>query len=159
MTFYIYQHLDYIRGFYNEKSKENSTSIIEKINSIFTNQQSNGKTKPIFPFIEQRLQQLKTRIIMGKTMTNFGSTMNLVLQKLNTPLTSFCPVFQQAYHVAYKKLENHVLQYPARFLFKAVQIFDLRFLTLTAVNRDIYSYQIIRELVNPSICLIQEWSI
>ncbi|RHZ57261.1 hypothetical protein Glove_391g13 [Diversispora epigaea] len=117
------------------------------------------ETKPIFPFIEQRLQQLEAQIIMGKTMTNFGSTVNLVLQKLNTPLISFCPVFQQAYHVAYKKLENHVLQHPARSLFKAIQIFDPRFLTLTAANRDIYSYQIIRELVNPSICLIQEWSI
>ena len=106
MAFYIYQHLDYIRGFYSEENKENSTSVIEKINSIFTDQQLNGRveiylafiqenaqqfvidldffqqeTKPIFPFIEQRLQQLETRITMGKTMTNFGSTMDLVLQK------------------------------------------------------------------------------
>ncbi|CAG8594679.1 9668_t:CDS:2 [Diversispora eburnea] len=159
MAFYIYQHLNYIRRFYNEESKENSISIIEKINSIFTDQQFNGKTKPIFPFIKQQLQQLEVRIIMGKTMTNFGSTVNLVLQKLNTPLTSFYSIFQQAYYVAYKKLENHVLQHPAHSLFKAVQIFNSRFLTLTAANWDIYSYQIIRELVNPSTCLIQEWSI
>ncbi|PKY61892.1 hypothetical protein RhiirA4_487508, partial [Rhizophagus irregularis] len=102
MAFHVYQHLDYIRGFYNEESKENSTSIVEKINSIFTNQQSNGcieiylafiqeyaqqfvadldffqqETKPIFPFIEQRLQQLEARIILGKTMANFGSTIDL----------------------------------------------------------------------------------
>ncbi|CAB4439617.1 unnamed protein product [Rhizophagus irregularis] len=121
MAFHVYQHLDYIRGFYNEESKENSTSIVEKINSIFTNQQSNGcieiylafiqeyaqqfvadldffqqETKLIFPFIEQRLQQLEARIISGKTMANFGSTIDLVLQKFNSPLTAFCPVFQQA---------------------------------------------------------------
>ncbi|GBC10766.1 hypothetical protein RclHR1_09890006 [Rhizophagus clarus] len=85
--------------------------------------------------------------------------MDLVLQKFNSPLTAFCPVFQQAYHAAYKKLEDHILQHPARSLFRAVQVFDPRFLTLTTANRDIYSYQIIRELANPSTSLIQEWSI
>lgn len=113
----------------------------------------------MFPFIEQRLQQLEARITMGKTMTNVGSTMDLVLQKFNSPLTAFCPVFQQAYHAAYKKLEDHVLQHPARSLFRAVQVFDPRFLSLTTANRDIYSYKIIRELANPSTFLIQEWSI
>ncbi|EXX63111.1 hypothetical protein RirG_155380 [Rhizophagus irregularis DAOM 197198w] len=110
----------------------------------------------MFPFIEQRLQQLEARITMGKTMTNVGSTMDLVLQKFNSPLTAFCPVFQQA---AYKRLEDHVLQHPARSLFRAVQVFDPRFLSLTTANRDIYSYKIIRELANPSTFLIQEWSI
>ncbi|PKC67723.1 hypothetical protein RhiirA1_458057 [Rhizophagus irregularis] len=114
------------------------------------------ENKPMFPFIEQRLQQLEARITMGKTMTNVGSTMDLVLQKFNSPLTAFCPVFQQA---AYKRLEDHVLQHPARSLFRAVQVFDPRFLSLTTANRDIYSYKIIRELANPSTFLIQEWSI
>ncbi|CAG8777692.1 20800_t:CDS:1, partial [Rhizophagus irregularis] len=184
MAFHVYQNLDYIRGFYNEEGKENSTPIIEKINSAFTDQQINGcieiyltfiqenaqqfvadldffqqENKPMFPFIEQRLQQLEARITMGKTMTNVGSTMDLVLQKFNSPLTAFCPVFQQAYHAAYKKLEDHVLQHPARSLFRAVQVFDPRFLSLTTANRDIYSYKIIRELANPSTFLIQEWSI
>ncbi|RIA97545.1 hypothetical protein C1645_813963 [Glomus cerebriforme] len=95
MAFYVY-----VRGFYNEESQENSTSIVEKINAIFTDQQSNEQTKPIFPFIEQRLQQLEARIISGKTMTNFGSTIDSVLQKFNSPLTAFCPVFQQAYDAA-----------------------------------------------------------
>ncbi|GBC47780.2 hypothetical protein GLOIN_2v1761146 [Rhizophagus irregularis DAOM 181602=DAOM 197198] len=152
IAFHVYQNLDYIRGFYNEEGKENSTPIIEKINSAFTDQQINGQNKPMFPFIEQRLQQLEARITMGKTMTNVGSTMDLVLQKFNFPLTAFCPVFQQAYHAAYKKLEDHVL----RSLFRAVQVFDPRFLSLTTANRDIYSYKIIRELANPSTFLIQE---
>ncbi|EXX64439.1 hypothetical protein RirG_142700 [Rhizophagus irregularis DAOM 197198w] len=177
IAFHVYQNLDYIRGFYNEEGKENSTPIIEKINSAFTDQQINGcieiyltfiqenaqqfvadldffqqENKPMFPFIEQRLQQLEARITMGKTMTNVGSTMDLVLQKFNFPLTAFCPVFQQAYHAAYKKLEDHVL----RSLFRAVQVFDPRFLSLTTANRDIYSYKIIRELANPSTFLIQE---
>ncbi|PKB92407.1 hypothetical protein RhiirA5_444811, partial [Rhizophagus irregularis] len=156
MAFHVYQNLDYIRGFYNEEGKVNSMPIIEKINSAFTDQQINGQNKPMFPFIEQRLQQLEARITMGKTMTNVGSTMDLVLQKFNSPLTAFCPVFQQA---AYKRLEDHVLQHPARSLFRAVQVFDPRFLSLTTANRDIYSYKIIRELANPSTFLIQEWSI
>ncbi|GES86793.1 transcription factor E2F6 isoform X1 [Rhizophagus clarus] len=134
MAFHVYQNLDYIRGFYNEESKENSTPMIEKINSAFTDQQINERikiylafiqenaqqfvadldffqqeNKPIFPFIEQRLQQLEARITMGKTITNVGSTMDLVLQKFNSPLTAFCPI--------------------------------------------------IRELANPSTSLIQEWSI
>ncbi|GES84761.1 transcription factor E2F6 isoform X1 [Rhizophagus clarus] len=159
MAFHVYQNLDYICGFYNEESKENSTPMIEKINSAFTDQQINGQNKPIFPFIEQRLQQLEAQITMEKTITNVGSTMDLVLQKFNSPLMAFCPVFQQAYYAAYKKLEDHVLQHPACSLFRAVQVFDPRFLTLTTANRDIYSYQIIRELANPSTSLIQEWSI
>jgi hypothetical protein len=185
MAFYVYQNLDYIRGFYNEeKNKENATPTIEKINSAFTDQQSNGRieiylafiqdnaqqfvadldffqqeNKPMFPFIEQRLQQLEARIIMGKTLNNFGPTIDTILQRLNSPLSSFCPVFQQAYHAAYKKLEDHILQHPARSLFRAVQVFDPRYLSLTTANRDIYSYQIISELVNPSVYLIQEWSI
>ncbi|RIA86095.1 hypothetical protein C1645_829792 [Glomus cerebriforme] len=181
MAFYIYQNLDYIHGFYNEESKENSTPMIEKVNSAFTDQQSNGRikiyltfiqenaqqfvadldffqqeNKPIFPFIEQRLQQLEARITMGKSMINVGPTIDTVLQKLNSPLSSFCLVFQQAYYAAYKKLEDHVLQHPAHSLFRAVQVFDPHFLSLTTANQDIYSYQIIRELVNPSASLIQE---
>src|SRR4051794_15491593 len=169
MAFYIYKNLDYIRGFYDEENKENSTPIIEKVNSAFTDQQINGRieiylafiqenaqqfvadldffqqeNKPIFLFIEQRLQQLEVRITTGKTMTNFGPIMDSVLQKFNSPLTAFCPVFQQAYHAAYKKLEDHVLQHPARSLFRAVQVFDPRFLSLTTANRDIYTYKIIR---------------
>jgi hypothetical protein len=62
------------------------------------------------------------------------------LQKFNSPLSSFCPVFQKAYDAAYKKLEDHVIQHPARSLFNAVQVFDPRFLSLTTANRDIYSY-------------------
>ena len=62
MAFYIYQHLDYIRGFYNDKSKENSTSIIEKINSIFTDQQSNGSIEIYLIFIQENAQQFVTNL-------------------------------------------------------------------------------------------------
>lgn len=48
-------------------------------------------------------------------MTDFGSAMDLVF---NSPLSSFCPVFQKAYDAAYKKLENHILHAFCLELFK-----------------------------------------
>ena len=48
------------------------------------------------------------------------------------------------------------MQHSARPLFRAVQVL---FLSLTTANQDIYSYQAIKELANPSTFLIQEWSI
>ncbi|CAB4490798.1 unnamed protein product [Rhizophagus irregularis] len=68
-------------------------------------------TKDVTP----EIQQLEARIIMGTTMTDFGSAMDLVF---NSPLSSFCPVFQKAYDAAYKKLENHILHAFCLELFK-----------------------------------------
>ncbi|PKY63590.1 hypothetical protein RhiirA4_493122 [Rhizophagus irregularis] len=59
MAFHVYQHLDYIRRFYNEENKENSTSVVEKINSIFTNQQSNGRIEIYLAFIQEYAQQFE----------------------------------------------------------------------------------------------------
>ncbi|CAB4485473.1 unnamed protein product [Rhizophagus irregularis] len=109
------------------KNKENS-SIVEKINSDFTDQQSNGRIEIYLAFIQENAQQF----------------------------VAVSPVFQKTCDAAYKK---HVLQHPARSLFELFKFFDSRFLSLTTANRDIYFYQIIRELVNSSISLIQEWSI
>lgn len=53
MAFHVYQNLDYIRGFYNEEGKENSTPIIEKINSAFTDQQINGRIEIYLTFIQE----------------------------------------------------------------------------------------------------------
>jgi hypothetical protein len=52
--------LDYIRGFYNGENKENSSSIVEKINSVFTYQQSNGRTEIYLAFIQENAQQFVT---------------------------------------------------------------------------------------------------
>jgi hypothetical protein len=41
MAFHIYQNLNYICEFYNEKSRENLIPIIKKINLVFINQQIN----------------------------------------------------------------------------------------------------------------------
>ncbi|PKY21709.1 hypothetical protein RhiirB3_435400 [Rhizophagus irregularis] len=100
----------------------------EKINSDFTDQQSNGRIEIYLAFIQENAQQF----------------------------VAVSPVFQKTCDAAYKK---HVLQHPARSLFELFKFFDSRFLSLTTANRDIYFYQIIRELVNSSISLIQEWSI
>ncbi|PKY55643.1 hypothetical protein RhiirA4_475247 [Rhizophagus irregularis] len=53
--------------------------------------------------------------------------MDLVLQKFNSPLTAFCPVFQQAYHATYKKLEDHVLQHPAHNYSRMVNLCQHKF--------------------------------
>ncbi|CAG8801431.1 3911_t:CDS:1, partial [Gigaspora rosea] len=60
-------------------------------------------------------------------MTNCGPIVNTVLQKLNTPLASFVPVFQQAYNAAYKTTsKSYILQHPAHPLFRTAQIYNPR---------------------------------
>ncbi|CAG8750754.1 1034_t:CDS:2, partial [Cetraspora pellucida] len=53
-----------IRDFYIQKHRENTSSSIEKIVTILTNQQEYGCTEnlPVFLFIENHIKQLESSI-------------------------------------------------------------------------------------------------
>ncbi|CAB4373804.1 unnamed protein product [Rhizophagus irregularis] len=107
-------------------------------------------------FVYSKSQKMLYIISSTSNLKNiFLNKMEYLVLKMHNNLWQ-SPVFQKTCDAAYKK---HVLQHPARSLFELFKFFDSRFLSLTTANRDIYFYQIIRELVNSSISLIQEWSI
>lgn len=185
MAIYVCDYLEFIRGFYCEEEKSKSNESIKNIMSIFNDRNMNGLVEiyltfiryhsrqflldteffqkerdPIFPLIEARIQQLDLYLGNGTTAVEFGNEVNEVLLKLNTNLSTFIPIFQAAYNSAYQKFCIHFLDHPSRPLFKATRIFDPRFLKLTLANCDIQKYgSIIFQLSNPSVELLQEWSL
>lgn len=138
IVIYIYDYLDYIRGFYREEKELNSNKTIENIVSVFNDNNENGLTEiylafihyhsrqfildtkffqkekePYFPLIEAQIEQLEAFLTEGMTTTNF-----------------------------------------------AVRIFDPRYLKISLANRDIQKYRFnISQLLNPSVELLQEWSL
>ncbi|RHZ53787.1 hypothetical protein Glove_437g45 [Diversispora epigaea] len=114
--------------------------------SIFNDRNANGLMEIYLAFICYHL--------------HFGNEINNVLFKYNTELSNFIPIFQSAYNAAYNKFSIHFSNHPSRSLFKAVHIFDPRYLKLFLSNRDIQKYSSdIPQLLNPSIELLQEWSL
>src|SRR5207249_4892148 len=102
---------------------------------------------PLFSYIERRLEQLDIYINNGMSMEHFDESLITLIQSLNFAPKLFYPIFKSA------------LNNPCRTFFKAVQIFNPKFITLT-LNRDILSYSIfIVEFASALFDLIQEWVI
>jgi hypothetical protein len=184
MAFYVNDHYQYLRNFYLEEQKNDSNETIENLVKIFNDTTNNccvqiylsfikiyaqkfindlnffqQENLPLFPFVEGRLEQLGVYINNGMSMENFDQTLITLIQNLNFAPESFYPIFRSAYEEAFKKFRDHILNNPCREFFKAVQLFDPKFITLTS-NRDILSYStFITEFANPSLDLIQEWVI
>src|SRR2546423_83311 len=57
MAFYIYDYLEYIRGFYKEEQQKEKTEIIDTINAIFDDQNSNAYIEIYLAFIRYQAQQ------------------------------------------------------------------------------------------------------
>lgn len=185
MAFYVSDYLDYIRGFYHEEQELETSEAIDNIMSIFSNNNTNGLVElylifiryhapqfishieffqkecdPVFPFIEGRIQQLENFLNNGRTATNFGHEIDTALTKLNSDFSLFQPIFQSTFQAAYTKFTIHFSNHPSRSLFKATRIFDPRFLKLSLTNCDIQQYGFdILQLSNPSVVLLQEWSL
>ena len=184
MAFYVSDHYQHLRNFYLEEQKNDSNETIGNLVKVFNDMTNNGciqiylffikiytqkfindlnffqkENLPLFPFIEGRLEQLGAYINNGILMENLDESLIAFIQNLNFAPDSFRPIFKSAYDAASKKYSEHILNHPCRAFFKATQIFDPKFITLTS-NRDIFSYSnLIIEFTNPSCDLIQEWSI
>ena len=167
-----------------EEQRNDSNEMIENLVKIFNDTTNNGcvqiylsfikiyaqkfindlnffqqENLPLFPFVEGRLEQLGVYIDNGMSMENFDQTLIALIQNLNFAPESFYLIFRSTYKEAFKKFKDHILNNPCREFFKAVQLFDPKFITLTS-NRDILSYStFITEFANPSLDLIQEWVI
>ncbi|GBC01873.1 hypothetical protein RclHR1_04360018 [Rhizophagus clarus] len=118
------------------------------------------QNKPVFPFVEGRLQQLTAFIKSNTTALYFGPEIkNIIRQHLFNP-DDFYPIFRQAFQVAYNKFSAYIPNHPARSLFYACQVFNPQYIHLGDIQRkDIRHYSVIMELDNPSDSLLYEWSI
>jgi hypothetical protein len=186
MVFYTKEHIQYWQDFFKreyEKDSQNETIIF--IHTILQNPNEIGiiiiyvnfisiyakefvqdlnffqqQNRPVFPFVEGRLQQLTAYIETNLTACYFGPEIeNQILQRFNDS-NGFYQIFRDAFQAAYKKFSTHVPDHPGRPLFYACQVFNPKYIHLGDIHRrDIRRYSIIKELDNPSENLLQEWSI
>ena len=119
MAFYVEEYLQLIRDFYVQEQREGtSSSSIEKIVKILTDQQDYGRVciylafiknygqqfvhdldffqtenLPVFPFIESRIEQLESTINTGRSMMTLIQPISDALLKLNTQPDVFFSIF------------------------------------------------------------------
>ena len=186
MVFYAKDHIQYWANFFrHEYEEESQNETIKTIHTILQNLQDVGvitiyiyfisiyakefvqdldffqkQNKPVFPFVEGRLQQLTAFIESNTTAPYFGPEIeNIIRQHLFNP-DDFYPIFRQAFQVAYNKFSAHIPNHPARSLFYACQVFNPQYIHLGDNQRkDIRHYSAIMELDNPSDSLLCEWAI
>ncbi|GBC17893.1 hypothetical protein GLOIN_2v1761146 [Rhizophagus irregularis DAOM 181602=DAOM 197198] len=115
------------------------------------------QNKPVFPFVEGRLQQFTAFIESNITALHFGSEIeNIIQQHLFNP-NDFYPIFRQAFQVAHDKFSAYIPNHPARSLFNACQVFNPQYIHLGNIQKkDIRHYSAIMELDNPSNGLLCE---
>ena len=118
------------------------------------------QNKPVFPYVEGRLCQLSAFLESNCNSQNFGLDLDNTIVSHNFNTYDFYPIFRLAFKEAQTKFNAHIPLHPARFLFKAVQIFNPKYILLGSLGRkDLRQYNSIKELANPSDELLNEWSI
>ncbi|CAG8778566.1 9349_t:CDS:1, partial [Rhizophagus irregularis] len=118
------------------------------------------QNKPIFPFVEGRLNHLSAFLESNCNSQDFGPDLDntIISHYFNPP--DFYPVFRLAFEAAFNKFNAHIPSHPTRSLFLAAQIFDPKYILLGPLERkNLRQYSAIRELANPSDELLCEWSI
>jgi hypothetical protein len=88
------------------------------------------QNKPVFSFVENKLQNLSACIESNMVVANFRSNLNSLIINHYFQPSDFYPIFQKAFSVAYEKFAIHIPSYPERPLFHACQIFDPKFIHL-----------------------------
>jgi len=117
------------------------------------------QNKPVFPFIEGRLEQL-TSYLEGNIITqDFGPDIHSLILQFQFNSEDVYAIFRSAFNVAYNKFVAHIPQHPARSLFGACRVFDPLYIKMGIQHRNIRQYSAIIELSNPSDELLREWSI
>ena len=186
MVFYAKDHIIYWPAFFKEEAENDKRhNNLEAINFCLQNERElsvitiylnfisiyakefvqdldffQQSKKPIFPFVESRLQQLTSYIEANRNANNFGPLLEDLIKDLKFDPEEFYLIFQEAFGVAYEKFKLHIPNHPARSLFYASQVFDPKFIHIRDITRkDIRRYNIIKEFDNPSDGLLQEWGI
>lgn len=187
MVFYTKEHIQYWRDFYKiEHENDLKHETIGAIYSILQNTQQLGtiiiytnfistyakafvqdldffqqQKKPVFPFVETRLENLTAYLESNRVATHFGVELENLIMQLHFNPSDFYSIFQAAFQTAYKKFELHIPNHPTRPLFRATCLFDPKYMHIenNIQRHSIYQYSIINELNNPSDDLLREWGI
>ena len=116
--------------------------------------------KPVFPFVELRLQHLTAYIETYRNSDNFGGILESLITSLRFNPHEFYSIFRAAFEAAYIKFAAHIPNHPARTLFYACQVFNPKFIhSGNALRKNIRQYNVIKEFDNSSDELIQKWGI
>ncbi|RHZ86998.1 hypothetical protein Glove_41g190 [Diversispora epigaea] len=75
--------------------------------------------KPIFPFVESRLQQLTSYIETNRNANYFSPFLENLITSLQFNVEEFYIIFREAFKVAYEKFKVHIPNHPAHLLFCA----------------------------------------
>ncbi|RHZ85238.1 hypothetical protein Glove_69g55 [Diversispora epigaea] len=190
MVFYTKDHIEYWPSFYYEEyERDRSHNSISTINEILQNTEKKAfiiiyinfiacyarefvqdldffqqQNKPVFPFVEGRLEQLTSYLEGNRAAEYFGSDLQSLITQYNYNPNDFYIIFRAAFDSAYNKFKVHIPQHPARSLFRASRVFDPLFLKIGIQTgdtscSDIRRYSAIMELSNPSDELLREWAI
>ncbi|RHZ81265.1 hypothetical protein Glove_122g30 [Diversispora epigaea] len=190
MVFYTKDHIEYWPSFYYEEyERDRSHNSISTINEILQNTEKKAfiiiyinfiacyarefvqdldffqqQNKPVFPFVEGRLEQLTSYLEGNRAAEYFGSDLQSLITQYNYNPNDFYIIFRAAFDSAYNKFKVHIPQHPARSLFRASRVFDPLFLKIGIQTgdtscSDICRYLAIMELSNPSDELLREWAI
>ena len=150
MVFYAKDHINYWPSFYHEEyERDKNNESISTINETLQNEITKGiiiifinfiacfaqefvqdldffqqQNRPVFPFVEGRLEQLTSYIEGNRIAQNFGSDLDDLIIRFNFNPADFYPTFQSAFNSAYNKFMVHIPQHPTRPLFRASRIFD-----------------------------------
>ena len=186
MVEYTKTHLSYWSSFFEDELANDPTNeTLKRISKILTDPYEFGtisiyihfisiyakqfvqdtdffqkQNKPIFPFVEGRLNHLTAFLESNCNSQDFGSDLDATITShfFNPP--NFYPIFHAAFVAAFNKFNTHIPSHPARPLFWATQIFDPKYILLGPLERrNLRQYSIIKELADPSDELLGEWSI
>ena len=185
MIFYTKDHIEYWPSFYYEEyEKDKHHSSISTINEILQDESKKGiiiiyinfiacyakefvqdldffqqQNKPVFPFIEGRLEQLTSYLEGNIIAQDFGPDIHSLITQFQFNFEDVYTIFRSAFIVAHNKFAAHIPQHPARSLFRAYRVFDPLYIKMGIQYRNIRQYSAIIELCNPSDELLREWSI
>ncbi|GBC16444.2 CGG triplet repeat-binding protein 1 [Rhizophagus irregularis DAOM 181602=DAOM 197198] len=186
MVSYAKDHIVYWPSFFKEEfNNDKKHNTLAAINSCLENEQELGiitiylnfitsyakefvqdldffqqLKKPVFPFVELRLQQLTAYIETYRNSDDFGLSLENLINSLRFNTHEFYSIFRAAFEAAYAKFAAHIPNHPARPLFHACQVFDPKFIhSGDVLRKNIRQYNKIKEFDNPSDELIREWGI
>ena len=186
MVFYAKDHIIYWPSFFKEEYDNDKSHItLATINSCLQNQQElsiitiflnfisfyasefvedldffQQSKRPIFPFVELRLQHLTSYIELYRNSNDFGPSMENLITQLHFNPSEFYTIFRKAFEAAYSKFTAHIPNHPAQPLFFACQVFDPKYIHAgDPLRKNIRQYNSIKEFVNPSDELLREWGI
>jgi len=116
--------------------------------------------KPVFPFVELRLQHLTAYIEIYRKSDNFEHSLNNLIISLRFNTQELYAIFRAVFEAAYSKFSAHIPNHPARSIFYACQVFDPTFIhSGDGLRKNIQKYSVIKEFDNLSDELLREWGI